>query len=95
MSAITTRTLSTYLVKGQNSFGILRVLAATAVVFSHAWTATGGSHYPEPLQFETGFTLGWHAVNLFFVLSGLLVTGSLHNRKSISYFILSRLLRKG
>lgn len=85
--------LSEYLAKGKNSFGILRILAANAVVFSHAWPATKGSWYPEPLQLETGYTLGWHAVNLFFALSGLLIAGSLNKNRSISTFFINRFLR--
>ena len=66
--------ISHYLGKGENSFGLLRLLAACAVVISHAWTIVGGETVPEPLQTSTGFTLGWHAVNLFFSLSGLYLT---------------------
>lgn len=93
MSVNTIKPLSHYLKRGENSFGILRILAASAVVFSHAWTTTNGSTHPEPLQIETGYPLGWHAVNLFFALSGMLIAGSLHSQRSISAFFVSRLLR--
>ena len=82
-----------YLGRGDNSFGLLRIFAASAVVVSHAWTTVGGDHVPEPLQTSTGFTLGWHAVNLFFALSGLLIAGSLENGRSIPKFAWSRFLR--
>lgn len=82
-----------YLGKGENSFGLLRLLAASAVVVSHAWTTVGGEAVPEPLQTTTGFTLGWHAVNLFFALSGLLIIGSLESSRSLLKFAWSRFLR--
>jgi len=85
--------ISDRLMVGNNSFGLIRLLAACAVVFSHAWTVTGGLETKEPLRVETGFTLGWHAVSLFFALSGLLVAGSLHHCRSIIQFAWSRFLR--
>ncbi len=85
--------LSRHLEKNKNSFGLLRIVAASAVVFSHSWPATKGSWYPEPLQIETGYTLGWHAVNLFFMLSGLLIAGSLDKKRSIGAFFINRFLR--
>lgn len=78
---------------GNNSFGLVRLLAACSVVVSHAWLVTGGSDVLEPLRSETGYTLGWHAVSLFFALSGLLVVGSLHHTKSVKQFIWARFLR--
>jgi len=81
------------LTRGNNSFGLLRLIAASAVVISHAWVITSGSSASEPILRETGFTLGWHAVNLFFVLSGLLIAGSLHHSRSIEQFFWSRFLR--
>jgi len=78
---------------GQNSFGLLRLIAASMVVFSHAWYVTGGEGVFEPLQTSTGFTLGWHSVNAFFALSGLLIAGSLHHSKSLLQFVRARFLR--
>lgn len=82
-----------YLEKGNNSFSLLRLFAAVAVVISHAWTTVGGDNVYEPLQATTGFTLGWHAVNLFFALSGLLIVGSIESGRSLMYFAWSRFLR--
>ena len=93
MSANTVLPLSHYLTKGQNSFGVLRLVAASAVVLSHSWPTTIGNMYPEPLQIETGYSLGWHSVNLFFLLSGILVAGSINQNRSVKYFVLSRFLR--
>jgi peptidoglycan/LPS O-acetylase OafA/YrhL len=78
---------------GHNRFGLLRLLAATAVVFSHVWTVTGGPAAPEPLEHATGFTLGWHAVDMFFALSGLLIMASLAKGPTLVEFALARILR--
>lgn len=78
---------------GHNQFGLLRLLAATAVVFSHAWTVTGGPLTAEPLEHLTGFTLGWHAVDLFFALSGLLIMDSLSRDSNLLRFAVARFLR--
>ncbi|MEM9279571.1 MAG: acyltransferase [Pseudomonadota bacterium] len=85
--------ISDKLAIGQNSFGLLRILAACMVVLSHAWTVTGGIEVMEPLEKTTGYPLGWHAVHLFFALSGLLIAGSLANSKSLARFAWSRFLR--
>lgn len=85
--------ISHYLGRGNNSYSVLRLLAASAVVVTHAWTTVGGDLVPEPLQVSTGFSLGWHAVNLFFALSGLFIAGSLETGKSLYKFAWARLLR--
>lgn len=85
--------ISAKLDSGNNSFGLVRLIAASAVVFSHAWSVTAGNDALEPLEAETGFALGWHAVNLFFALSGLLIAGSLSRSKSILSFAWARVLR--
>jgi peptidoglycan/LPS O-acetylase OafA/YrhL len=75
-----------------NNFGLLRLLLALAVVISHAFSVTTGAVDDEPLARLTGFTLGEHAVNGFFAISGFLVTMSYVNRGWRDY-ILARLLR--
>ncbi|RDJ21517.1 acyltransferase [Bosea caraganae] len=75
-----------------NNFGLLRLLLALAVVVSHAFSVTTGAVEDEPLARLTGFTLGEHAVNGFFAISGFLVTMSYVNRGWRDY-ILARLLR--
>jgi peptidoglycan/LPS O-acetylase OafA/YrhL len=80
---------SDVLSKGQNSFGVLRLLLAAAVIVSHSWSI--GGYGFEPLTLETaGISLGLFAVTGFFSLSGLLVgvsaekstTGSFLRRRS-------------
>lgn len=75
-----------------NNFTILRLLLAFAVVFSHGFSVISGNINDEPLMQSTGFTLGSHAVNGFFVISGFLVTMSFDRRGWLDYF-LARVLR--
>ena len=49
-----------------NNFGLLRLLLAVAVVFSHGFSVATGRVEDEPLAASTGLTLGSHAVNAFF-----------------------------
>ncbi|MCB5177017.1 acyltransferase family protein [Microvirga lenta] len=77
---------------GANNFTILRLLLAVAVVVSHAFSVTTGAVMDEPLASSTGFTLGEHAVNGFFVVSGFLVTMSFDQRGWRDY-VIARALR--
>ena len=88
-----TRNITEISVPGSNSFGVVRLLAAILVVFSHATTITQGTAVPEPLAILTGHTLGWHAVNVFFCLSGLLIAVSIERTASIIQFLWARFLR--
>lgn len=60
------------------------------VLYGHCYPLTG--HTPEPLH-QFGLNLGHIAVDIFFVTSGYLVTGSLVSRKNIIHFFLARFLR--
>lgn len=75
-----------------NNFTIMRLLLALAVVVSHGFSVTTGNVHDEPLTNSTGYTLGEHAVNGFFVISGFLVTMSFDRRGWLDYF-LARVLR--
>lgn len=75
-----------------NNFTIMRLLMAFAVVVSHGFSVISGNVHDEPLTASTGFTLGEHAVNGFFVISGFLVTMSYDRRGWLDYF-LARVLR--
>lgn len=63
----------------------LRMLAATAVIVSHAWPLALGLGAVEPLTVLTGHSLGAWAVALFFFLSGLLVSRSAARRRTGSF----------
>lgn len=75
-----------------NNFTLLRLSLALAVIVSHAFSVTTGSVADEPLLSPTGFTLGEHAVNGFFAVSGFLVTMSFARRGWRDY-ALARALR--
>lgn len=59
-----------------NNLNLLRMIAALAVLVSHAWPITLGRSAVEPLEPILGRTLGEVAVTVFFGLSGFLVAGS-------------------
>lgn len=61
-----------------NNLNVIRLVAALAVLVSHAWPITAGPGTAEPLQALTGTTLGTYAVLVFFALSGFLITASFH-----------------
>lgn len=85
--------LSSILPPDRNSFGVIRLLAALAVLLSHNYAVHSGNFNLEPVQAWTGFSLGKHAVHVFFVLSGLLVSLSLHRSASVLNYLRSRMLR--
>ena len=85
-------TIATALARPANGFAITRLVLALAVVVSHAFSVTTGHVADEPLATATGFTLGEHAVNGFFAISGFLVTMSFARRGWRDYAI-SRALR--
>ncbi|MBV9078577.1 MAG: acyltransferase [Methylobacteriaceae bacterium] len=88
------RTLGEALTGPHNGFGALRLALAVAVVVSHAFSVTTGRVADEPLHRLTGYTLGEHAVNGFFAISGFLVTMSFTTRGWRDY-VVARLLRIG
>lgn len=85
-------TVSTAMGQDGNNFSVLRLILALAVVVSHAFSVTTGVVMDEPLAALTGFTLGEHAVNGFFVISGFLVTMSFDKRGWRDY-VIARTLR--
>jgi peptidoglycan/LPS O-acetylase OafA/YrhL len=85
-------TLADAMATGRDNFGLLRLALAFAVVISHAFSVKTGLVDDEPLKWLTGFTLGEHAVNGFFAISGFLVTMSFERRGWRDY-VLARSLR--
>jgi peptidoglycan/LPS O-acetylase OafA/YrhL len=74
-----------------NNFNLVRLCAAVLVLVSHSWPLTGT--LGEPLEGLAGFSLGHLGVDIFFVVSGFLVTGSLLARQSLGDFARARALR--
>ncbi len=76
-----------------DSFTLVRLVLALAVVVSHAFSVGTGRHTEEPLYALTGYTLGEHGVNGFFAVSGFLVAMSWDRRGGAIPFALARILR--
>jgi peptidoglycan/LPS O-acetylase OafA/YrhL len=76
-----------------NNFNLLRMIAATAVLVSHAFPLALGSASIEPLQQSLGISLGTLSVCSFFVISGYFVSQSFHRKHQILEFIAARVLR--
>lgn len=87
------RTVDSILEPKRNNFNLLRLLAASSVILSHALYLHSGHKSDEVLYGVTYYYLGDHAVNVFFVLSGLTVAASLDRSKSSLEFLLARVLR--
>jgi peptidoglycan/LPS O-acetylase OafA/YrhL len=71
-----------------NSFDLLRLLAATAVIFHHVAPLSGA---PVRRVFSTDF--GELGVAVFFVISGYLVTASWRRAPDLGAFLRKRVLR--
>lgn len=76
-----------------NNFNLLRMVAATAVMFSHSWPIVLGTGVVEPLQSETGYSLGIISVFVFFAVSGFFITKSFDRRRSLIDFLTARFVR--
>lgn len=74
-----------------NNFNLLRFIAATMVIFSHAFWVTGSQ---PPLLTLTGlWDSGEIGVNIFFVISGFLIAQSYLQRHNLLAFLEARFLR--
>jgi peptidoglycan/LPS O-acetylase OafA/YrhL len=76
-----------------NNFNLIRLIAATSVLVSHAWPITRGPGTPEPLAALTGHSLGGLAVYIFFATSGYFITASFARSNAASIFLGARALR--
>lgn len=86
-------TLAAYASRDNNSFGVIRLAAAIMVIVTHAYGVVGGWDAAEPLAQSTGWSLGSHAVNVFFILSGFMVAASWERSANWVDFAVARLLR--
>jgi len=85
--------LANALKREANNFDLLRLICACLVIYGHAFVVS-----PEPGKADffytlTGYYSGEIAVKLFFFLSGIFVTVSLVEKKSVVYFVISRFFR--
>lgn len=75
-----------------NNLNLLRIIAASLVLVTHAYGLTGYSDL-EPLSAHFGVSFGSWAVDIFFVISGFLVGKSWDRRRSARDFLWARALR--
>ncbi len=77
------------------NFDTLRLLAAAAVLLTHAYYVVDGHQLVEPFAklYGSRFELGEIGVYVFFVISGFLITGSFARRRSTSAYLVKRVLR--
>lgn len=75
-----------------NSFGALRLFASLLVVYTHSFPIAMGSVFHEPL-IGLPFSLGTVGVFIFFVISGILVSTSFVQSRSITHFLVYRAAR--
>ncbi len=78
----------------RNNVGVLRLLFASLVIIGHAPEMTDGNRTREPLTlvFHT-LPLGDLAVDAFFLLSGYLITQSMHRAPTLRVYLERRVLR--
>ena len=77
----------------RNNFAAIRLAMALSVLVSHSWWLATGQSALEPLHAWTQHTLGEHAVQVFFFLSGVVVAQSLFKSGSLLDFLAARVLR--
>lgn len=79
----------------KNNLDFIRFVAATLVIFSHAYPLTTGNNATEAFAvFSNGqMTFGELAVSVFFVISGFLITQSYDRSKNPIYYFKARVLR--
>ncbi|MBI5924994.1 MAG: acyltransferase [Aquabacterium sp.] len=76
-----------------NNLHLIRILAAYAVLVSHSFVLATGDGANEPFARSLGVTVGAIAVDVFFIASGLLVTGSLLVKQDLREFAWARARR--
>lgn len=76
-----------------NNFNLIRAIAASAVLISHAYPIAQGPDTVQPLKAVTGHTLGALSVYAFFVISGFLISMSFMRSSSWVSFLAARFLR--
>lgn len=85
--------LSEFTNNRDNNFNLIRMTAAYAVLIQHGLALAIGKSVVVPLRSTLGMSLGSIAVDVFFIVSGYLVTVSISTRISIIDFAVARVLR--
>lgn len=76
-----------------NNFNLIRMLAAGAVLVSHAWPVGRGIGTAEPLRELVGYSLGTISVFVFFAISGFLIARSYERQPGVAAWGRARVLR--
>lgn len=76
-----------------NNFNLIRMIAASAVLVSHAFVIALGPEAEEPLEALTGRSLGWTSVAVFFAISGFLISRSFDRTARLENWFVARILR--
>lgn len=87
------KTFIDYLEIRDNNFNLVRFIAASLVIFSHSYPLTLGPGVPDLFATFFGISTGTLAVNIFFAVSGFLVSKSFHDRNNLVTFLYARCLR--
>jgi len=87
------RTIGSLASGRDNNFNLIRVVAAAAVLVSHAWPIALGPEAIEPLATVAPTSLGRLAVVIFFAVSGFFITKSFERGESLIDFGAARVLR--
>lgn len=90
------RTLAEAFDSGVDNFLLLRFVAAAMVIFGHSYAMSGipgAADFIARANLGNGIYSGSLAVDMFFVISGFLVTGSYLHRANLETFLKSRALR--
>lgn len=85
--------LSEVTVNKDNNFNLIRLIAAVAVLFGHCFPLATGTEANLWIGYHLEISVGSIAVDIFFITSGFLVTGSLLSSKDTLTFIRARILR--
>jgi len=85
--------LSTYINSRDNNFNLIRFVAAFLVLYSHSFTLALGEGFHDPIRQIIGTTWANIAVDVFFITSGFLITGSYFSNNNLIAFLWARVLR--
>lgn len=76
-----------------NNLNLIRMVAAAAVIIAHAYPIAHGPSSVQPLEAETGVTIGVMGLYAFFAISGFLIADSFQRSRTAWHFVAARILR--